>query len=82
MINKTKKTLCFMLALIMLLSSAACSESTENAETDSAPVSDAVSADLQKRGMKFVGSTIIYSYLQAIGMICSHDRSCFLYKGN
>lgn len=45
-------------------------------------LSDAVSADLQKRGMKFVGSTIIYSYLQAIGMICSHDRSCFLYKGN
>ena len=45
-------------------------------------LSDAISADLQKRGMKFVGSTIIYSYLQAIGMICSHDRSCFLYKGN
>ena len=46
------------------------------------PLSDAVSADLQKLGMKFVGSTIIYSYLQAIGMICSHDRSCFLYGEN
>lgn len=45
-------------------------------------LSDAVSADLKKRGMKFVGSTIIYSYLQAIGMICSHDKSCFLYKEN
>lgn len=45
MINKTKKTLCFMLALIMLLSSAACSESTDNAETNSAPVSDVVSAE-------------------------------------
>ena len=45
-------------------------------------LSDAVSADLKKRGMKFVGSTIIYSYLQAIGMICSHEKSCFLYKEN
>ena len=45
-------------------------------------LSDTVSADLKKRGMKFVGSTIIYSYLQAIGMICSHDKSCFLYKEN
>ena len=45
------------------------------------PLSDALSADLQKRGMKFVGSTIIYSYLQAIGVISSHDEECFLYKG-
>ena len=30
--------------------------------------------------MKFVGSTIIYSYLQAIGVIYSHDEECFLYK--
>ena len=43
-------------------------------------LSDAISADLQKRGMKFVGSTIIYSYLQAIGMIHSHDADCFLHK--
>ena len=34
----------------------------------------------KKRGMKFVGSTIIYSYLQAIGVIYSHDKDCFLYK--
>ena len=44
------------------------------------PLSDAVSKDLKKRGMTFVGSTIIYSYLQAIGIINSHDRNCFLYK--
>lgn len=44
-------------------------------------LSDAVSADLQKRGMKFVGSTIVYSYLQAIGIIHSHEKDCFLYKG-
>ena len=43
-------------------------------------LSDAISRDLKKRGMKFVGSTIIYSYLQAVGIIYSHDESCFLYK--
>ena len=43
-------------------------------------LSDTISKDLQKRGMKFVGSTIIYSYLQAIGIINSHDRNCFKYK--
>ena len=45
-------------------------------------LSDLISKDLQKRGMKFVGSTIIYSYLQAIGIIYSHDKQCFLYKSN
>ena len=45
------------------------------------PLSDAISKDLKKRGMKFVGSTIIYSYLQAIGVIYSHDKDCYLYKG-
>ena len=44
------------------------------------PLSDELSADLRKRGMKYVGSTIIYSYLQAIGVICSHEKECFLYK--
>ncbi len=43
-------------------------------------LSDKISKDLQKRGMKFVGSTIIYSYLQAIGIIYSHGKECFLYK--
>ena len=43
-------------------------------------LSDALSKDLQKRGMKFVGSTIIYSYLQAIGVMYSHDKECYLYK--
>ena len=45
------------------------------------PLSDALSADLVKRGMKFVGSTIIYSYLQAIGVIFSHEEECFMFKG-
>ncbi len=43
-------------------------------------LSDLISKDLVKKGMRFVGSTIIYSYLQATGFIYSHDRECFLYK--
>ena len=43
-------------------------------------LSDEISKDLQKRGMKFVGSIIIYSYLQAIGIICSHEKDCFLHQ--
>lgn len=43
-------------------------------------LSESISNNLQKRGMKFVGSTIIYSYLQAIGFIYSHDKECYLYK--
>ena len=42
--------------------------------------SDRISADLKKRGMKFVGSVIIYSFLQAVGVIYSHDRECGLYR--
>lgn len=46
----------------------------------SSELSDNLSKDLRKRGMTFVGTTIIYSYLQAIGIIYSHDRDCYLYK--
>ena len=45
-------------------------------------LSDKISKDLYKRGMRFVGSTIIYSYLQAIGIINSHNPECDLYKKN
>ena len=41
-------------------------------------LSDSISKDLISRGMKFVGSTTIYSYLQAVGIIFSHDDECFL----
>ncbi len=41
-------------------------------------LSDRISKDLQKRGMKFVGTTIIYSFLQAVGIINSHEDGCFL----
>ena len=46
----------------------------------SSELSDKISNDLKKRGTKFVGTVIIYSYLQAIGIINSHDENCFLYK--
>ena len=46
----------------------------------SSHLSDSVSKDLQRRGMKFVGTTIIYSYLQAIGIIYSHGEECFMHK--
>ena len=48
----------------------------------SSELSDRISNDLKKRSMKFVGTTIIYSYLQAIGVIYSHEEKCFMYKGN
>jgi len=45
-------------------------------------LSNSISNDLVKRGMRFVGSTIIYSYLQAIGVIYSHDKDCYLYRSS
>ncbi len=53
----------------------------ENHKTSS-PLSDDLSNDLKKRGMKFIGPTIIYSYLQAIGVINSHDDDCFMHNKN
>ena len=44
------------------------------------PLSDTISKDMKKRGMKFVGSTIIYSYLQAIGIINGHLEGCYKCK--
>lgn len=41
------------------------------------PQSDALSQDLKRRGFKFVGSTIIYAHMQAVGMINDHVISCF-----
>lgn len=43
-------------------------------------LSDNISKDLKQRGMSFVGSITIYAYLQAIGIINSHERKCYLYK--
>jgi DNA-3-methyladenine glycosylase I len=43
-------------------------------------ISDALSKDLGKRGFKFVGSTICYSFMQAVGMVNDHDATCFRYR--
>lgn len=45
----------------------------------STPLSDTVSKDLKKRGMKYTGTVIIYSYLQSIGIINDHETSCCCY---
>lgn len=44
------------------------------------PLSDAMSKDLKKRGFNFVGSTICYSFMQAVGMVNDHVVSCFRHK--
>ncbi len=44
------------------------------------PESDALSKDLRQRGFKFVGSTIIYSHMQATGMVNDHLTGCFRYR--
>lgn len=43
------------------------------------PLSDKISKDLKKRGFKFVGSTVIYAYMQAVGMVNDHTKDCFKY---
>lgn len=45
----------------------------------STPLSDKISKDLKKRGMKYVGTVIVYSYLQAIGVVDDHEKGCFKY---
>jgi DNA-3-methyladenine glycosylase I len=44
-------------------------------------LSDRISKDLGKRGFKFVGSTIVYAYMQGIGMVDDHDLACFRHAG-
>ena len=44
------------------------------------PASDAFSKDLKKRGFKFVGSTIIYAHMQAVGMVNDHTMDCFCFR--
>ncbi len=44
------------------------------------PLSDQLSKDLKKRGFRFVGSTIVYAFMQATGMVNDHTTDCFCYK--
>ena len=46
----------------------------------STPLSDRISKDLKKRGFKFAGSTIIYSFMQAAGLVNDHITDCFVYE--
>ena len=46
----------------------------------STPESDAMSKDLKKRGFKFIGTTICYAFMQAVGMVNDHTTGCFCYK--
>lgn len=55
-------------------------EADENREMRvTSPVSDALSADLRRRGMKYMGSVTVYSYLQAVGRVNDHEPGCFLH---
>lgn len=45
----------------------------------STPVSDALSADLRRRGFRFVGSTIVYAFMQSVGLVDDHLPDCFRY---
>lgn len=46
----------------------------------STELSDRISSDLKKRGMKYVGTVIVYSFLQAVGVVDDHEPGCYLYK--
>jgi DNA-3-methyladenine glycosylase I len=45
------------------------------------PASDALSADLRRRGFRFVGSTIVYAFMQSVGLVDDHIAGCFRYRG-
>lgn len=49
---------------------------------NSSDISDKISKDLKKRGMSFVGTTIMYSYMQAIGLVNDHYVGCFKFRKN
>lgn len=55
---------------------------TKETMLTSSKESDTMSVDLKKRGFKFVGTTICYAFMQAIGMVDDHVVGCFKYRGN
>ncbi len=48
----------------------------------SSPLSDAMSKDLKQKGFRFVGSTICYAFMQAVGIVDEHQRNCWVTKGS
>ena len=53
-------------------------ETIYDSQSTHTELSDRISADLRRRGMKFMGTTIVYSFLQAVGIVNSHEKGCFL----
>jgi DNA-3-methyladenine glycosylase I len=47
----------------------------------STPVSDALSKDLKRRGFRFVGTTLVYAFMQSVGLVDDHLPGCFRYRG-
>ena len=54
---------------------------TDGVRPTKTALSDRISKDLAKRGFKFVGSTIVYAYMQGVGMVDDHDPGCFRHAG-
>jgi len=54
-------------------------KNTDGQQYVSTPLSDKVSKDLKQRGMKYTGTVIIYSYLQAVGIVDDHEKECYKY---
>ena len=54
-------------------------ENYKSAPPTTALISDAISKDLKKRGFKFVGSTVVYAFMQATGIVNDHEVQCFRY---
>jgi len=54
---------------------------TMDAVASMTPASDALSADLRRRGFRFVGSTIVYAFMQSVGLVDDHLPGCFRYRG-
>jgi DNA-3-methyladenine glycosylase I len=55
--------------------------STSGSIPATTPVSDSLSADLRRRGFRFVGSTIVYAFMQSVGLVDDHVPGCFRYRG-
>ena len=45
------------------------------------PVAEALSADLRRRGMRFVGPTVVYAFMQSVGLVDDHLPNCYRYRG-
>ncbi len=54
-------------------------ENTTGQARTTSPVSDALARDLRRRGMKYMGSVTVYSYLQAVGLVNDHEPGCFMH---